>query len=400
VIVYGPVTATQLHVIGRSIASVNAPAAQPPLADFPTRGARWIAFGAVVGLIAFGLARKLQGASPAVAIPAAVVAVAACAVMLQPRSRPLLPSAALAIAAVAVLGNGTSSNIGWFTVCIVSAWCVLAGPLWAGVVCWAGAMVVFVAEWVFVQADPGWGAWLGGTTLSALGAYLIRHEVELLAQLRQAQAGLAERATAEERNRIARELHDVIAHTLTVSLLHVTSARLAVEHDPADAARALAEAERLGRESLAEVRSAVGLLRQDERDSRTAPLPGVDRIDALIDQSRAAGTDVEFRSSGDPDRVPATVGLALYRILQESLTNAIKHAPGEPVAVELAVDSASCRLSIDSSGAPRSGHGLGLMGMRERAASVGGTLAAGPGGRGWLVQVTLPVAERQREPAP
>src|SRR6185437_14515715 len=114
--------------------------------------------------------------SPAVAIPAAVVAVAACAVMLQPRSRPLLPSAALAIAAVAVLGNGTSSNIGWFTVCIVSAWCVLAGPLWAGVVCWAGAMVVFVAEWVFVQADPGWGAWLGGTTLSALGAYLIRHE--------------------------------------------------------------------------------------------------------------------------------------------------------------------------------------------------------------------------------
>ena len=104
-------------------------------------------------------------------------------------------------------------------------------------------------------------------------ALLVRHELELVEQLRAAQAGLAERARAEERNRIARELHDVIAHTLTVSLLHVTSARLAVEHDPADAGRALAEAERLGRESLTEVRTTIGLLHDERGGLARRPWP-------------------------------------------------------------------------------------------------------------------------------
>jgi signal transduction histidine kinase len=393
VIAYGPVTASGIHVIGRSIASVNAPAGTSRFADFPTRGARWIAFGVVLLLTAFGLARKLQDASPALAVPAAAVVIAACALMFRSRPHLLLPTAALATTAVAILGHATSSNIGWFTVCLISAWCVLAGRLLEGLVYWAAVMLLFAGEWAFAQSDPGWGAWIGGTTLAALGAYLIRHEVELMAQLREAQAGLAERAMAQERNRIARELHDVIAHTLTVSLLHVTSARLAVEHDPADAARSLAEAERLGRESLAEVRSAVGLLRQDGDGAGTAPLPGADRLPALVEQSRLAGADIDFRTSGDTARIPSTVGLALYRILQESLTNAIKHAPGSPVAVDLTVESTSCRLTVDSAGTPRTGEGLGLMGMRERAESLGGTFAAEPGGHGWLVQASLPVAE-------
>ena len=139
---------------------------------------------------------------------------------------------------------------------------------------WAGTMLLFAAEWLWVEPDPGWGAWLAGVTLATAFSLLIRHDRDLLRQLRQAQAGLAERARAQERNRIARELHDVIGHTLTVSLLHVQSARLAVEHDPADAARALAEAERLGRECLAEVRTTVGMLREDDAADRTAPLPG------------------------------------------------------------------------------------------------------------------------------
>src|SRR6202042_377026 len=104
-----------------------------------------------------------------------------------------------------------------------------------------------------------------GVTVALFGAGLIQRQLVLVEQLRAAQAGLAERSRAAERHRIARELHDVIAHSLTVSLLHVTSARLAVEHDPADAARALAEAERLGRESLAEGRMTGGMLRPDEK---------------------------------------------------------------------------------------------------------------------------------------
>ncbi len=105
-----------------------------------------------------------------------------------------------------------------------------------------------------------------------LVATLLRHQVDLVDQLRAAQAGLAERSRAEERNRIAREVHDVIAHSLTVSLLHLSSARLAVEYEPAEAAQALAEAERLCRQSLAEVRNTVGLLRQDTGpDDGTGP---------------------------------------------------------------------------------------------------------------------------------
>src|SRR5260370_1288956 len=134
------------------------------------------------------------------------------------------------------------------------AWWVVTGSRRDGLAIWAGTMILFGAEWLWIRADPGWGAWLTGTTLTIVFSLLIRHERDLLGQLRRAQASLAEQARTQERNRIARELHDVIGHTLTVSLLHVQSARLAVEHDPADAARALAEAERLRRECLAEAR--------------------------------------------------------------------------------------------------------------------------------------------------
>src|SRR5207249_10608931 len=174
-------------------------------------------------------------------------------------------------------------------VCLIATWCVLIGSRLEGLVYWAGAMILFAVEWLAVKPDPGWAAWLASVTLTALFGLLIRHERDLLRQLRQAQAGLAEQARTQERNRIARELHDVIGHTLTVSLLHVQSARLAVEHDPADAARALAEAERLGQESLAEVRLAVGMLHRNDDPGRTAPLPGADDLPALVERFRSAG---------------------------------------------------------------------------------------------------------------
>jgi len=241
---------------------------------------------------------------------------------------------------------------------------------------------------------------MAGTTLSVLAGLLIRHEIDLVGQLRAAQAGLAERARAEERNRIARELHDVIAHTLTVLLLHVTSARLAVEHDLADAAHALAEAERLGRESLAEVRQAVGMLHRDGDTSPAAPLPGADGVPTLVERFRSAGADVTLAIDGDTGQLPATTGLAVYRIVQEALTNAARHAPGSPTAVRLAVDADAVRLAVDSAAEPGTGTGVGVLSMRERAESLGGSCQAGPGGRGWLVQATLPLdAARRRESA-
>ena len=155
--------------------------------------------------------------------------------------------------------------------CLIAGWCVLTGSRREGLIYWAAAMILFAAEWLWVRPDPGWGAWLAGVTLTGGLSLLVRHDRDLVGQLRQAQAGLAEQARTQERNRIARELHDVIGHTLTVSLLHVQSARLAVEHDPADAARALAEAERLGRECLAEVRTTVGMLRRDAARKAAGP---------------------------------------------------------------------------------------------------------------------------------
>ncbi len=329
-----------------------------------------------------------------VAVAAALVAVAAAALLVL-RWRPQLLFAAVATAGIAVLGDGLASNAGWFAVCLLAAWCVLTGRRGEGAVYWAAAMGLFAAQWLWVRHDPGWGAWLGGVTLTVAFSLLVRHDRDLLGQLRRAQAGLTEQAKTQERNRIARELHDVIGHTLTVSLLHVQSARLAVEHDPADAARALAEAERLGRECLAEVRTAVGMLREHaagaSRGDGTAPLPGAGGLPALVGQFRSAGVDVTLTVDGDTAGMPATTGLALYRIVQEALTNAARHAPGARTEVRLAVGPGSVTLTADSHANPGTGTGLGLVSMRERAESVGGTCTAGPGGRGWLVRATLPL---------
>jgi signal transduction histidine kinase len=366
-------------------------------AGFPPDWARWAGLAAFTVLVAVGLVRMNPG--PAAAVAAAVVA-ATAGVLLARRRRPLLVYAAVATGGIAVLGHGLPSNVGWFAVCLLGAWCVLAGSRRDGLVYWAGAMVLFAAEWLWVKPDPGWGAWMAGSTLSVLAGLLVRHESDLVWQLRAAQAGLAERARAEERNRISRELHDVIAHTLTVLLLHVSSARLAAEHDLADAARALAEAERLGRESLAEVRSAVGMLYQDGGTGPAAPLPGAGDLPALVERFRSAGADVTLAIDGDTGRLPATTGLAVYRILQEALTNAVKHAPGAPTAVRLAVDANKVQLAVDSAAQPGTGTGMGVVSMRERAESLGGRCQAGPGGRGWLVQAALPVdAAGRREAA-
>jgi len=339
-----------------------------------------------------------------VAVAAIAVVVCAGAVRGQP-SVSAAAAAAVVAAAIAVEGHGLSSDIGWFATCLVAGWLIIVVGPRDGLIYWAAAMLLFGAEWLWVRSDPGWAAWLAGVTFTVVCALLVRHEIDLVAQLRAAQAGLAEQAATAERNRIARELHDVIGHTLVVSLLHVQSARLAVEHDPADAARALAEAERLGQECLAEVRTTVGLLREDdslrpgEASGAMAPMPGAGGLPALVDRFRSAGADVTLTVEGDPAALPATTGLAVYRIAQEALTNAAKHAPGAATALRLAVADAEVTLTADSRPGPgglgRRGSGLGVSSMRERAESLGGTCQAGPGGSGWLVRATLPLGARR-----
>ena len=354
------------------------------------RLARRAVLAVLIIFVAAGVVRRVPD-EPLLAAVAAALAIGFGALAILGRRSVLLPAAAVASAGIAVLGNGTASNVGWFGLPVLAAWCALSASLLTTAVYSVGAVLLLVGEAVFASSDPGWASWIGGTCFAVVGCLFGRRQHDLAVQLRQAQAGLAERAQAEERSRIARELHDVIAHSLTVSLLHVSSARLALDEDRDEAARALAEAERLGRLSLDEVRHAVGLLRRDGDTHPSAPLPGSLDVPALIDTFRRTGADVRITVDGDLAALPGTAGLAAYRILQEALTNAAKHAPGATYTVAVDVGPSAVRLSVDSSGAPQKGDGLGLVGMRERAESLGGHCAAGPGGSGWLVQAELPI---------
>jgi signal transduction histidine kinase len=233
-----------------------------------------------------------------------------------------------------------------------------------------------------------------------------------LGELRAAQAELTTQAAAAERQRIAREIHDVIAHSLAVTMLHLTGARHILQRDPQRAEQALAQAERLGRQSLADVRRTVGLLQTPEASTTGAPpvltpLPTASDVRGLVEEYAAAGMDVSLDIDGDPGDLPPGVSLAVYRIIQEALANVAKHATHAITRVELAIDNAQHQLRLrvrDGGGiaelaAPErdgTSNGMGVPGMRRRAELLGGWLFAGPdpAGAGWLVECTLPTSQR------
>ncbi|MDQ1385006.1 MAG: hypothetical protein QOG65_2385 [Actinomycetota bacterium] len=344
---------------------------------------------AVIGFVAVGVATELPGRA-ALAIGGGALAVAAAIPLFLRRPRFPIAFAVVSTAGIVLLANGDPGSLGWFGICVLGGWCALGAPTVVGVTYWIANIALIGAEWALAVHDPGWGAWMAGTTFTVLAALLIRHQLTLVQQMRELQADLAQRSRIEERSRIARDLHDVIAHSLTVSLLHVSSARLAVEHDPEDAARALADAERLTRQSLADVRVTVGLLRSPDDGGLAPPAPGLGDLPRLVEELRAAQADVSLVVDGDLDDLPATTASTVYRIVQESLTNAARHAPGSRVEVHVAARDGHVDVDIESSGSAGTGSGMGLTSMKERAAAVGGTLNAGPEGNGWLVHASLP----------
>jgi signal transduction histidine kinase len=253
----------------------------------------------------------------------------------------------------------------------------------------------------------------------------VRTQMRLTAELRSKQALVASEAAADERRRLAREIHDVIAHSMTVTMLHVSGARLALQDDPpsvTEALDALGEAERQGRQSLADIRRTVGLLAIDApgESQLAAPLPAASDIPALVAGFADAGLSVALRSDGDLSTVPPTIGLAAYRVVQESLANAAKHAPGAEVAIDLRVCHGVWPLSSFSAVTGKTGRvdvevsnaaptlsaplmevppgGLGVSGMSERVRALGGRLSAGPEGRGWRVCARLPIGTEAAVP--
>ena len=204
------------------------------------------------------------------------------------------------------------------------------------------------------------------------------------------------RAALDERQRIAREIHDLVGHSLSVTLLHVTGARRALEEDADvdEAVGALTNAERIGRQAMQDIRRTVSVLSAES--AGVQPLPGASDVVDLVKDAEAAGVDIDFRQSGDLDVVPASTGLCLYRAAQESLANAVKHAPGAPVSMELAVGRRTARLVVRNPLPERARigtDGSGLKGMAARAAPLGGTVEAGPGPAGWCVDLSIPLSE-------
>jgi signal transduction histidine kinase len=237
--------------------------------------------------------------------------------------------------------------------------------------------------------------YLGILGMGWLVGYLMRVQTILMEQQQQAQSALATHAAADERRRIAREVHDVIAHSLSVTLLHITGARrgLQQDRDVDDAVDALEQAEHLGRQAMADIRRTVGLL--DSAPMGTAPEPGIDDIPGLIDDFVRAGLVVTFNVSGRTNQVSAAVGLALYRITQESLANIAKHSPEAESTVTLAISRTSATLDVSNqlpvAVAAGCSEGRGVRGMRQRVGLLGGIISVGPTADGWSVRINIPL---------
>jgi signal transduction histidine kinase len=205
----------------------------------------------------------------------------------------------------------------------------------------------------------------------------------------------AQAAIVEERARIARELHDVVAHAISVIVLQARGARRVLDAEPADTREALETIERTGRQALEEMRRLLGMLRTSDEQLALAPQPGLKELGRLVEQVQAAGLPVQVVMEGEPRELPPGVDLSAYRIVQEALTNALKHAGPARARVLLRYDADELGLEIADDGAGSgdgSGSGQGLIGMRERVSVYGGELEAGrrPGG-GYALRARLPL---------
>lgn len=257
-------------------------------------------------------------------------------------------------------------------------------------------------------------AWLMGIWSRERRQYVGTVEERAIRAEREREAR-AERAVAEERERIARELHDVVTHHVSVIVIQAGAGLRAIARRPEDVREALTAIDASGRRALADMRRMLGILGPragatsaspagvTEADESLAPMPGLDRLGELIEHVRTAGLPVELSIAGEARQLDPGVELSAYRIIQEALTNTLKHAPGARSHVEVRYEPAAVEIRVTDAGGSGGGplatpgrDGHGLIGMRERVAIFGGSLDAGPAGGGFRVVARLPV---DREPS-
>jgi signal transduction histidine kinase len=243
------------------------------------------------------------------------------------------------------------------------------------------------------------GSWAVGQMVRRHSREAAEHAARADRAEQERQEGAA-RAVAEERTRIARELHDVVAHSISVITVQTQAVRRRLDPSLTREVADLQAVETTARQAMAEMRRLFGVLRAEDGRPPLEPQPGLDQLHRLLAQTRAAGTPVDAVVEGTPVPLPPGLDLAAYRIVQEALTNARRHAPGGRVEVRLRYGGQGLDVSVHSSGRAvpaGDGGGLGLVGMRERVALYGGSLTTGPTPDGFSVRAALPF--RQGAPA-
>jgi len=256
-----------------------------------------------------------------------------------------------------------------------------------------------LSHWISVGlvafAGSSLAAWVLGDSMRYRRGYYASLE-DRAARLERERDAQAQIAAAAERARIARELHDVIAHNVSVMVVQADGASYALDSSPERARQALGAIASTGRQALAEMRRMLGVLRSDDDTTGVVPLPGIEQLGELLEQTRASGLAVSFTVQGVPGPLPGGMALAAYRIIQESLTNTRKHGGPQAsarVLLRYCEDVMMLQITDDGRGAAEAdGAGHGLTGMRERVALYHGTLHAGPRpGGGYQVTARLPV---------
>jgi signal transduction histidine kinase len=352
--------------------------------------------------LAFGLVAAITQPSSAADVALTAVPVVAWSLW---AFAPNVPLAAVAVAVVvpvvAVQRSGQLEPV-MFNVCLLA----FAAARWSRSLVEAVSLGLLAAATVVLVAlvqDPmevAVGIWVVAVVfIWAVGRAVARQE-RLVVELEGTRRQLAQQALLAERRRIARDVHDFVGHGLAAVMLQVTSARHVLRRDPDAAEEALRSAEEVGRRSMQELRRTVTLLRSVDEAGVAAPVPTAREIPALVDEARAGGLAVELHTRGDLSRIPPGVGLALYRIAQEALANAARHAPRARTVLGLELANGRVELLAETSGplveqspSDRERPHYGLIGMQERATALGGELAAGPTRDGWLVRCALPMVD-------
>ena len=336
---------------------------------------------------------EVEGSQPLLSLTSLVLTLA----LVVRRTAPLASNAAVMGAAAAqALLTVPTEGLSVLIALLLSAYSVAAycdrRQALAGVVVTAAALVPAsedVADWAFGGLLLG-AAWLAGR--------VVHRRTSQVETLKQEQEAAALRAVEDERARIARELHDVVAHRVSTMVVQAHAAEALLDRDPDGTRAALRAIDESGRQALTELRFLLGLLRDGEHDPGRHPSPDLARLPELVEQTRAAGLPVTLEVDGTPFAVPAGVGGAAYRVVQEAMTNVLKHAGGAPTRVVLRYEPDALEVVVADDGpGPVNGHhaGHGLAGMRERVAVFGGSIETGPRPEGgFAVQARLPVEAR------